>query len=171
MKEWNLFFCPFFNEPKTELAMSIKKSILDELKSAMKRKKADRLRVLRSLKAKILEKEIAERKGGESELSDEQVTEVLMKAAKQRKESIDQFQEGGRSDLVEKEKEELSIIEEFLPEMMDEEEVRAVVKKQIKKSGASGMEDMGKLMGVMMGRLKGKAEGSVVSRIVKEELS
>ena len=151
--------------------MSIKESILDDLKSAMKQKKADRLRVLRSLKAKILEKEISERKGGESELSDEQVVEVLMKAAKQRKESIDQFEEGGREDLVEKEKMELEIIEEFLPEMMDEDEVRAEVQVQIKKLGATGMQDMGKVMGVMMGQLKGKADGSVVSRIVKEELS
>ncbi|WP_340103953.1 GatB/YqeY domain-containing protein [Rhodohalobacter sp. 8-1] len=151
--------------------MSIKASILDELKSAMKQKNADRLRVLRSLKAKILEKEISERKGGESELSDEQVIEVLMKAAKQRKESIDQFEEGGRDDLVEKEKEELEIIEEFLPEMMDEDEVRAEVQTQIEKLGASGMQDMGKVMGVMMGKLKGKAEGSMVSRVVKEELS
>lgn len=151
--------------------MSIKASILDELKSAMKQKKADRLRVLRSLKAKILEKEISERKGGESELSDEQIVEVLMKAAKQRKESIDQFEEGGRDDLVEKEKMEFDIIEEFLPEMMDEDEVRVEVKAQVEKLGASGMQDMGKVMGVMMGNLKGKAEGSLVSRVVKEELS
>jgi uncharacterized protein YqeY len=151
--------------------MSIKASILDELKSAMKQKKADRLRVLRSLKAKILEKEISERKGGESELSDEQIVEVLMKAAKQRKESIDQFEEGGRDDLVEKEKMELEIIEEFLPEMMSEDEVRSAVREQIDAMGASTLQDMGKVMGVMMGKLKGKAEGSLVSRIVKEELS
>lgn len=151
--------------------MNIKESILDDLKTAMKQKNADRLRVLRSLKAKMLEKEISERKDGESELSDEQIVEVLMKAAKQRKESIDQFEEGGRDDLVEKEKMELEIIEEFLPEMMDEDEVRAEVQVQIKKLGATGMQDMGKVMGVMMGQLKGKADGSLVSRVVKEELS
>jgi len=137
----------------------------------MKQKDADRLRVLRSLKAKILEKEISERKGGESKISDEQVIEVLMKAAKQRKESIDQFTQGGRDDLVEKEKEELAIIEEFLPKMMSEDEIRASVKEQITQLGASGMSDMGKVMGVMMGKLKGKADGSIVSRVVKEELS
>lgn len=151
--------------------MSIKQSILDELKSAMKQKQADRLRVLRSLKAKILEKEISERKGGEAELSDDQVIEVLMKAAKQRKESIEQFEEGDRKDLADKERAELDIIEEFLPRMMSEEEIRAEVKKQIDELGASSMADMGKVMGVMMSRLKGKAEGSVVSRVVKEELS
>ena len=151
--------------------MSIKASILEELKSAMKQKQADRLRVLRSLKAKILEKEISERKGGESELSDEQISEVLMKAAKQRKESIDQFKEGGRDDLVEKEEMELEIIEEFLPDLMDEDEVRKEVNAQLEKHGASTMQDMGKVMGVMMGKLKGKADGAMVSRVVKEELS
>src|SRR6056297_3694162 len=134
--------------------MTIKASILEELKSAMKQKKADRLRVLRSLKAKILEKEISERKGGESELSDEQIVEVLMKAAKQRKESIDQFEEGGRDDLVKIEKLELEIIDEFLPQMMDEDEVRTAVQAQIEKLGATGMHDMGKVMGVMMGKLR-----------------
>ena len=151
--------------------MSIKKSILDELKSAMKQKEADKLRVLRSLKAKILEKEISERKGGESELTDEQIVEVLMKAAKQRKESIEQFEAGDRQDLADKEKEELELIERFLPEMMSEDEVRAEVKDQIEQMGATSMADMDKVMGVMMGRLKGKAEGSMVSSVVKEELS
>ncbi len=151
--------------------MSIKKSILDELKSAMKQKEADKLRVLRSLKAKILEKEISERKGGESELTDEQIVEVLMKAAKQRKESIEQFEAGDRQDLADKEKEELELIERFLPEMMSEDEVRAEVKDQIEQMGATSMADMGKVMGVMMDRLKGKAEGSMVSSVVKEELS
>lgn len=151
--------------------MSIKKSILDDLKTAMKNKDKDRLRVLRSLKAKILEKEISERKGGESDISDEQVIDVLMKASKQRKESIEQFEKGGRSELADQERQELKVIEEFLPDMMSEEEVKAAVREQIDKLGASSMGDMGRVMGVMMGQLKGKAEGSLVSRIVKEELS
>lgn len=151
--------------------MSIKEKILDDLKAAMKAKNADKLRVLRSLKSKILEKEISERKGGEGTITDEQVIEVLMKAAKQRKESIEQFEEGGRDDLVQKEADELEVIENYLPEMMSDDDVREVVKNQIEKMGASGMADMGKVMGALMGRLKGKAEGSVVSRIVKEELT
>lgn len=151
--------------------MSLKKKILDDLKTAMKSKDADRLNVLRSLKAKLLEKEISERKGGEASLSDEQVVEVLMKAAKQRKESIDQFEKGGRDDLAKKEKFELEIIDEYLPKMMDEEEIREAVKDQIEKMGAETMADMGKVMGALMGRLKGKAEGATISRIVKEELS
>lgn len=151
--------------------MSIKENILNDLKKAMKAQDADKLRVLRSLKAKILEKEISERKGGESTITDEQVIEVLMKAAKQRKESIDQFEKGDRKDLADKEKEELAVIDDYLPKMMNDDEVREAVQSQIKKMGASSMEDMGKVMGVMMGQLKGKADGSLVSRIVKEELS
>ncbi len=151
--------------------MSIKEKILDDLKSAMKSRDSERLLVLRSLKAKILEKEISERKGGESTLTDEQVTEVLIKAAKQRKESIEQFESGGRDDLADREKQELSIIELYLPEMMGEEDIREAVRQQISQMGATDMGDMGKVMGALMGKLKGKAEGSLINRIVKEELS
>ena len=150
--------------------MTIKEKIIADIKMAMKAKEQDKLRVLRSLKSKLMEKEIGERKGGEAKLSDEQAVEVLMKAAKQRKESIDQFEEGGRDDLAENEKVELAIIEEYLPEMMDEAEVREVVKAKIEQLGASGMQDMGKVMGPLMGQLKGKADGSLVSKVVKEEL-
>ena len=150
--------------------MSIKDKIISDIKEAMKAKEQDKLRVLRSLKAKLMEKEISERKGGEAKLSDDQAVEVLMKAAKQRKESIEQFEDGGRNDLAENEKKELKIIEAYLPEMMSEEEVREVVKEKIEQLGASGMQDMGKVMGPLMGQLKGKADGSLVSKLVKEEL-
>ncbi|HET8865320.1 MAG TPA: GatB/YqeY domain-containing protein [Gracilimonas sp.] len=150
--------------------MSIQERIVADIKEAMKAKDKDKLRVLRSLKAKLMEKEISERKEGEAKLSDEQSVEVLMKAAKQRKESIEQFEEGDREDLAENEKKELALIEEYLPEMMDEEEVRKVVREKIKALSASGPEHMGKVMGPLMGQLKGKADGSLVSKIVKEEL-
>ena len=151
--------------------MSLKEKIMSDLKEAMKAKDSDTTMVLRSLKAKILEKEISERKGGESLLSDEQVIDVLFKAAKQRKESIDQFTQGNRPDLVEKEEMELSIIEKYLPKMMSEEEVLVEVKSQIEKVGATSIADIGKVMGSLMGKLKGKAEGSTISKVVKEELS
>lgn len=150
--------------------MTIKEQIIADIKEAMKAKDQKKLLVLRSLKAKLMEKEISERKDGEAELSDEQAIEVLMKAAKQRKESIEQFEEGDREDLAENEKKELKIIEAYLPEMMDEEEVRKVAKEKVKALGASGMEHMGKVMGALMGDLKGKAEGSLISKVVKEEL-
>lgn len=151
--------------------MSLKEKILADLKEAMKAKNSDKTMVLRSLKAKILEKEISERKDGQSHLSDEQIIDVLLKAAKQRKESIDQFTRGDRPDLVEKEEKELTIIENYLPKMMSEEEILVVVRNQIKKIGATSMADMGKVMGSLMGQLKGKAEGSAISKAVKEELS
>lgn len=151
--------------------MSIKEQIFSDLKEAMKAKDKERLQVLRSLKAKLMEKEIEERTGGDAELSDESALQVLTKAAKQRKESIEQFENGGRDDLAEKEKSELEIIEAYLPEMMSEDEVRKIVKEKIAQLGASGPQDMGKVMGPLMGQLKGKADGSVVSRLVKEELA
>lgn len=151
--------------------MAIKDQIMADLKEAMKAKEQDRLRVLRSLKSKLLEREISERKEGEASLSDEQSIEVLMKAAKQRKESIEQFEKGGRDDLAESEKEELKIIESYLPKMLSEDEVRDIAREKIEELGAEDMSDMGQVMGVMMQELKGKAEGSVVSKVVKEELS
>jgi len=151
--------------------MDIKEQIINDMKAAMKQKDALTLQVLRSLKSKLMEKEISERKEGEATLSDEQAIGVLMKAAKQRKESIDQFESGGRDDLAEKEKEELKIIESYLPAMMDEDEIRNVVNEKISQLSASGLQDMGKVMGVVMQELKGKAEGSKISAIVKEELS
>ena len=151
--------------------MAIKDQIMADLKQAMKEKDRDRLRVLRSLKSKLLEREIDERKEGEASLSDEQTIEVLMKAAKQRKESIEQFEKGDRSDLAEAEKEELEIIESYLPKMLSEEEIRDIAQDKIEELGAEDMSDMGQVMGAMMQELKGKAEGSLVSKVVKEELS
>jgi uncharacterized protein YqeY len=151
--------------------MSIKDQIMADLKQAMKNKDQDRLRVLRSLKSKLLEREISERKGGEASLSDEQTIEVLMKAAKQRKESIEQFEKGERGDLADSEKKELEIIESYLPEMLSEDEIRDIAREKINEVGAENMADMGQVMGVMMKELKGKAEGALVSKVVKEELS
>ncbi|HLR25240.1 MAG TPA: GatB/YqeY domain-containing protein [Fodinibius sp.] len=151
--------------------MALKDQIMADLKQAMKAKEQKKLQVLRSLKAKLLEREISEREGGEASLSDEQTIEVLMKAAKQRKESIEQFEKGGREDLVQSEKAELEIINSYLPEMLSEEEVREVARKKIEQTGAENMADMGRVMGAMMQELKGKAEGSLVSKVVKEELS
>lgn len=151
--------------------MSIKDQITSDLKKAMKAKEQDRLRVLRSIKAKLMEKEISERKDGEASLNDDQALDVLIKAAKQRRESITQFEQGGRTDLVENEKMELDIIESYLPKMLNEDEVRAIVKEKIFAMGATGPQDMGKVMGSLMGTLKGKADGSLVSKLVREELA
>ena len=150
--------------------MNVKETILADLVTAMKAKDPKRLQVLRSLKAKLLEKEIEQRAGGKAELTNEDALTVLTKAAKQRKESIDQYSAGNRLDLVEIEKLELEIIESYLPAPMSNEEILKLIDIQITNVGATGMQDIGKVMGPIMGKLKGKADGSIVNKLVKERL-
>lgn len=150
--------------------MNVKETILADLITAMKAKDTKRLQVLRSLKAKLLEKEIEQRSGGKAELSNEDALAVLTKAAKQRKESIDQYTAGNRLDLVDVEKIELEIIESYLPAPMSEDEIIELIDNQINKVGATGMQDIGNVMGPIMGQLKGKADGSLVNRLVKQRL-
>lgn len=151
--------------------MSLKKQLLADLTAAMKAKEADKLTVLRSLKTEIQKVEIAQRKGNDVELTDEEVLGVLTKAAKQRKDSIEQFEAASRNDLADKEKFELGIIESYLPKQMSESEIRSLVEEIISKTGASSPSDMGKVMGTLMPKVKGKADGSIVNRIVRELLN
>ncbi len=150
--------------------MNVKETILADLITAMKAKDSTRLQVLRSLKAKLLEKEIEQRSGGKAELSNEDALAVLIKAAKQRKESIVQYTAGNRLDLVEVEKIELEIIESYLPAPMSEDEIIELIDNQINKVGAADIQDIGKVMGPIMGQLKGKADGSLVNKLVKQRL-
>lgn len=152
--------------------MTMYDKILADLKEAMLARDSSRSTVLRSLKAAILEKEISLRTGGErTELNDEIVTQVLMKAAKQRKDSLQQFIDANREDLAQTERYELEIIDAYLPKMMSEDEILAVVKDTAAKVGASAPADMGKLMGALMGKVKGKADGALVSKVVKDFLN
>jgi uncharacterized protein len=152
--------------------MSLQQQILDDLRQAMKSRDEDLTRVLRSIKASLLEKEISTRTGGKSaSLSDEAAIEVLVKAAKQRRDSLSQFRNAGRDDLADIEEAELAVIERYLPEALSEEELEQLVRNAIKKAGASSPKDMGKVMGVLMPEVKGKADGALVSRIVRESLS
>ncbi len=151
--------------------MATYQKILDDIKTAMKQKEQHRLDVLRSLKSAIFEKEVSERKDGKAELSDEDVVNVIMKAAKQRKDSIQQYREAGRDDLADNEEKELKIIESYLPEMMSEDDIKQIVQEAIDSTGASGPQDMGKVMGQVMPKVKGKADGAQVNRIVKELLN
>ena len=115
------------------------------------------------LKEKDLEKE--------SQLTDEEIIEVVSSEVKKRKEAIVEFKKGGREDLVEKEKKEMEILMKYLPEQLSEEEIKKLAKEIIKEIGAESMKDMGKVMGNLMPKVKGKAEGSLVSKIVKELLT
>jgi len=149
----------------------LKDQILADIKEAMKAKDKDRLQVLRSIKAALLEKEIAGRSGGEGNLSEEQEVQVLQKAAKQRRDSIEQYENADREDLAETERKELEIIESYLPEMMDEEQIKAFAQEKIDEVNAENMADMGKAMGAIMPELRGKADGALVNKVVRELLS
>ncbi len=145
----------------------LKKSITDDMKSAMKAKDRQALKAVRMILEAIKQKEIDER----IELDDAQVMIVIQKMVKQRKDSISQFSDAGRTDLVEIEEAELEIINNYMPEQLSDEEVAAVVDKAINDSGANSMKDMGKLMGMLKSQLQGKADMSLVSQLIKSKLS
>lgn len=149
----------------------LKDQLMQDLKAAMKAKDQARLRTIRGLRAAIMEKEIAERQGGEATLTNEQMMAVLQKQAKQRRDAITQFEAAGRNDLVAKEQEELVILETYLPKQLDAEAVRTAVAAIIEQVGATSMRDMGKVMGPAMAKLRGKADGRVVQQMARELLS
>ena len=146
--------------------MSIKIQIQDDIKAAMRAKQADRLGTLRLITAAIKQKEVDER----IELSDAAVLAVLEKMIKQRKDSIAQFQAGGRQDLVDKEHAELTILSAYMPAQLSEAEVTLVVIAAITQVGAAGPQDMGKVMAVLKPQLAGKADMGLVSRLLKSKL-
>ncbi len=145
----------------------LKKCITDDMKSAMKAKDRQALKAVRMILEAIKKKEIDER----IEIDDAQVMTVIQKMVKQRKDSISQFSDAGRTDLVEIEEAELEIINNYMPEQLSDEEVAAVVDKAINDSGANSMKDMGKLMGILKSQLQGKADMSLVSQLIKSRLS
>ena len=149
--------------------MSLKSTIESEIKQAMLSKDKDRLRALRAIKSQILLAETE--KGVTGELTEEAELKLLTKAAKQRKDSIEVFEKEGRDDLAATEKSELAVIEDFLPKQLSEEEVEAEVKQVISEVGASGPQDMGKVMGAATKKLAGKADGKLISTLAKKLLS
>lgn len=149
--------------------MSLKSQIEQEIKQAMLQKQKDRLRALRAVKAAIL---LAETEKGASEgLNDEIELKILQKAVKQRKDSLTLYEQQGRNDLATIEKDEIVVIEEFLPKQMTEEEVETAMKEIVENSGATGPKDMGKVMGLASKHFAGKAEGKVISTIAKRLLA
>jgi uncharacterized protein len=145
----------------------LKQRITDDMKSAMKAKDKQALKAVRMILGAVKQREIDDR----IELDDAQVLTVIQKMVKQRKDSITQFKEGGRTDLVEVEEAELSIINNYMPEQLSDAEVASAVDKAIANSGANSMKDMGKLMGMLKGQLDGKADMGVVSQLIKAKLS
>ncbi len=150
--------------------MSLKDRIGEEIKSAMKAKDKIRLETVRGIKKAILEKEVALRPKGQDSLTEEQEIELLVQQAKQRRDSIEQYQQAGREDLAAKEAQELTIIESYLPQQLDDEELNAVLDEIIASVGATSAKDLGKVMGVAMKQLKGKADGKKIQALVKSKL-
>lgn len=148
--------------------MSLKQHIETEIKNAMLAKNKDRLRALRSIKSLIM---LEETKGGAGGVSEEEEMKLLTRAAKQRRDSADIYQQQEREDLASIELAELEIINEFLPKQLSEEEIEAELKAIIAEVGAEGPKDMGKVMGVATKKLAGRAEGKLISQKVKHLLA
>ena len=151
--------------------MNLKERIGQEIKSAMKAKDKLRLETVRGIKKAILEKEVALRPKGQDSLTEEQEIELLVQQAKQRRDSIEQYNSAGREDLAAKESQELAIIETYLPQQLDDEELTSILEEIINSVGATSAKDLGKVMGAAMKQLKGKADGKKIQAIVKSKLS
>lgn len=147
--------------------MSLKETIMADVKDAMKAKEMEKLTVLRFIHSSIKNKEIEVRP---NELTADDELQVIKKLAKQRQESIEQFSSAGRQDLADKEKAELEIISKYLPAQMPKEKVEELVDGAIKSLGASSIKDMGKVMKEVLAQAKGAADNKVVSEIVKSKL-
>lgn len=165
--------------------MSLREKIQQDLNVAAKQKEEVKILVLRSLNAFILNKEKEKRfklgkekpelkeeeliKG--SQLTEEELIDVVSSEVKKRKESILEFEKGRRKDLIEKEQKELDILKDYLPEQISEEEVKKIAKEAVEKTGAKEIKDMGKVMAEIMPQVKGKADGNLVGKVVKELLT
>jgi uncharacterized protein YqeY len=149
--------------------MSLEQKIMTDLKAAMLAKDEAALRSLRAIKAAILLAKTAE--GATGDLTEDAEVKLLQKMVKQRKDSLEIFQQQSRAELAKKEEEEIAVIEKFLPKQMSVDEIKVAVAAIIASSGASSPADMGKVMGVASKELAGKADGKTISSVVKELLS
>jgi uncharacterized protein len=146
--------------------VTLKERLNQDMKQSLKAHDAARLSAIRMIISAVRNKEIDSRK----DMDDEGVLSVLSTSAKQRRESIEQYEKAGRQDLVDKEKAELEVIMSYMPQQMGREEIEALVKEAIAESGAAGPNDMGKVMKVLMPKVKGRADGKLVNEVVKAAL-
>ena len=149
--------------------MSLEQKVMSELKTAMLAKDEKALRSLRAIKAAILLAKTSEGAGGDLKEDDE--IKLLQKLVKQRKDSLDIYQQQNRTDLAQKEQEEIEVIEKFLPKQLSAEELKAELSAILKEVGATSPADMGKVMGIATKKFAGKADGKTISALVKELLS
>ena len=147
--------------------MTLKEKVDQEMIRALKTKDKTRLSALRMLKSGLHNREIDLKR----ELGEAEFLQLVASMVKQRKDSIEQFEKGGRTDLVEKEKAELKVIEEFLPSQLSEADLDSAITEAIREVGATGIRDMGKVMKVLMPKLTGRADGKAVGEKVKARLS
>ena len=152
--------------------MSLRDTILKDVTDAMKSGDKVRVGTLRLVKAEIQNREVDVRaeKGADYRLGDDEVTAVLTRAAKQRRESVESFRAGGREDLAVREEQELAIVEAYLPRQLSEDDVRELIAAAIAETGATSPRDIGAVMKVLMPQVKGRADGKSVNRLVKERL-
>lgn len=147
--------------------MSLKEQITEDMKNAMRAKEAGKLGTIRLLTSAIKQKEVDER----IEVTDAQVLAIIEKMIKQRKDSISQFEAGGRQDLVDIEKAELSVLSAYMPASLSDAEIQAELAAAISASGAAGPQDMGKVMAILKAKLAGRADMTAVSGLVKAALT
>lgn len=148
--------------------MSLEQKIMAKMKDAMKAKDEAALRGLRAIKAAIL---LAKTSGGSGEITADDEIKLLQKLVKQRKDSLEIFQQQNRTDLAQKEEEEINIIEQFLPKQLGADELKTIIAGIIAEVGATSAADMGKVMGAASKQLAGQADGKAISAVVKELLS
>jgi len=144
----------------------LKQTLSDTIKTSMKARELERVKVLRNVQAVIKQIEIDR----QTELDDAQVLEVLQKQLKQRQESLTIFTENSRDDLAAKEQFEIDIINEFMPKQMSDDEISALVNAEIAEQGATSMRDMGSVMGVLKNKTAGRADPALISKLVKDAL-
>ncbi|MGD6818154.1 GatB/YqeY domain-containing protein [Metabacillus sp. 84] len=148
--------------------MSLLDRLNQDMKQAMRNKDKDRLTVIRMVKASMQNEAI---KLNKSELSEEEELTILSRELKQRKDSLQEFKNADRSDLVDKLQAEIVIVNEYMPEQLSDEELLAIINQAIEETGASSKSEMGKVMAAIMPKVKGKADGSLVNKLVQQQLS
>lgn len=149
--------------------MTFKSQLQSDLMSAMKARDEIKISALRMFKSAVMKFEVSGKE--KVEATDDDVLKILKKEVKQRRDSIEQFEAGGRKDLADVERAQLAILEAYLPNEMTEDQIRTIVEQVILQLNAKGPSDMGKVMGMVMGKVSGQADGSVVKRVVQKVLA
>ncbi len=147
--------------------MGLEERLIEEMKQAMKSNDKLRLSAIRMIRSALKNKEIELRK----KLEDEEAAKVIQAMVRKSEESVEQFQAGGRMDLVDKEKKEIEIMKSFLPQPLSQEEILKIIDQSIQETQASSMKDIGKVMKLVMPKIGGKADGKLINQLVKERLS